>query len=185
MPDPEQVITTQTCRMLAHKTHRKCLTTGGGTGQPRTIEHKPELLPCVECKKALGQYPATRGFVLPEAGPALDAINSQVHNGITMDEVRRIAYRAVEPIKREFEDQQWREQMVSSVPDCLGWDAKPDEREVATAAVSKAIAELPVGTSHSAMEQARDRALTAFKTTIKERDTKRWREFGERLRGAR
>jgi hypothetical protein len=35
------------------------------------------------------------------------------------------------------------------------------------------------------MEQARDRALTAFKTTIKERDTKRWREFGELLRGAR
>jgi hypothetical protein len=40
MPDPEQVITTQTCRMLAHKTHRKCLTTGGGTGQPRREEHK-------------------------------------------------------------------------------------------------------------------------------------------------
>jgi hypothetical protein len=44
MPDPEQVITTET--MLpngGHKTHRKCMTTGGGTGRPRTIEHKPEL----------------------------------------------------------------------------------------------------------------------------------------------
>jgi hypothetical protein len=117
---------------------------------------------------------------------ALDAINNaQLRIGITMDEVRRIVYRAVEPIKQEFEDQQWRKQMVSSVAAYLGWDAKPDEREAATAAVSKAIAEVPVGSSQAAMVEARDRALTPFKATIADRDRRRWREFGELLRRAR
>jgi len=112
-------------------------------------------------------------------------MHKQILEGIDdMDALRTIAYRAVEPIKREFEDQQWRGEIVRSVPGCLGWE-KPDEREAATAAVSQAIAELPVGCSQAAMVEARDRALTPFKAAIAERDRKRWREFGEPMRGTR
>src|ERR1035438_2761399 len=74
-----------------------------------------------------------------------------------------VAVEAVQPMIREYENQQACQRIVRRV---YIYDATREEEEAAKEAVRKAVAELPIGAAPRQLEKAEETALASYKSAV-------------------
>lgn len=142
-------------------------------GWKRDQEIAAILVECRDRRLPLSGMRSWRGDPLTEwqvqavkaAGAAID----QVRKGAPIDEIRAVAFQAVEPINWEFELVEKAAKVFASIPRCLVM-ATADEREEGKRAVANALRKLSLTASEKEIEAARDAALAPLRARIGQRE---------------